>query len=93
MISWTAASLAAFLCPLEFCFVLIIRGALKPWRKCQVVNHVIQINGAQAITMGNVDLTDSTGKVTRVDKTWSFIKEPDASVRIVLHHSSLPFSN
>ena len=67
--------------------------ALKPWRKCEVVNEVIQLNGAQAITMGNVDLTDSTGKVTRVDKTWSFIKEPDASVRIVLHHSSLPFSN
>ena len=67
--------------------------ALKPWRKCQVVNHVIQINGAQAITMGNVDLTDSTGEVSRVDKTWSFIKEPDASVRIVLHHSSLPYSN
>ena len=67
--------------------------ALKPWRKCQVVNHVIQINGAQANTMGNVDLTDSTGEVTRVDKTWSFIKEPDASVRIVLHHSSLPYSN
>ena len=67
--------------------------ALKPWRKCQVVNEVIQINGAQAITMGNVYITDSTGKVTTVDKTWSFIKEPDASVRIVLHHSSLPYSN
>ena len=67
--------------------------ALKPWRKCQVVNEVIQINGAQAITMGNVYITDSTGKVTTVDKTWSFIKEPDSTVRIVLHHSSLPFSN
>jgi hypothetical protein len=67
--------------------------ALKPWRKCQVVNVVIQLSGAQAITMGNVDFTDVTGKVTTVDKTWSFIKEPDASVRIVLHHSSLPFSN
>ena len=67
--------------------------ALKPWRKCQVVNEVIVLNGAQAITMGNVNITDSTGKVTTVDKTWSFMKEPDASVRIVLHHSSLPFSN
>ncbi|WP_255024476.1 hypothetical protein [Cyanobium sp. T1G-Tous] len=50
--------------------------ALKPWRKCQVVNQVIQLNGAQAITMGNVHITDTTGKVTTVDKTWSFIKEP-----------------
>jgi hypothetical protein len=43
--------------------------------------------------MGNVIFTDVTGKVTTVDKTWSFIKEPDTSVRIVLHHSSLPYSN
>jgi hypothetical protein len=32
------------------------------------------------------------GAVTTVDKTWTFVREPDGSVRIVLHHSSLPFS-
>ena len=41
--------------------------------------------------MGNVDLTDSSGKLTTVDKTWAFVREPDGEIRIVLHHSSLPF--
>jgi hypothetical protein len=66
--------------------------ALKPWQTCNVRNQVIQLHGDMAITMGNVDLTDRSGKVTTVDKTWAFVREPDGEVRIVLHHSSLPFS-
>ena len=37
-------------------------------------------------------LIDKAGKVTTVDKTWGFKKGDDGKVRIVLHHSSLPFS-
>lgn len=66
--------------------------AIKPWLKCSIRNQVIQLHGDLAITMGNVDLTDSSGKITTVDKTWAFIREPDGEVRIVLHHSSLPFT-
>lgn len=66
--------------------------AIKPWQKCAIRNQVIQLHGDLAITMGNVDLTDSSGKVTTVDKTWAFMREPDGQVRIVLHHSSLPFT-
>ena len=65
--------------------------AIKPWTACAVRNQVIQLHGQFAITMGNVDLTDATGKVTTVDKTWGFFREPDGEIRIVLHHSSLPF--
>jgi hypothetical protein len=67
--------------------------ALKPWRSCEVINQVIQLNGSYATTMGNVRFVDASGKTTTVDKTWSFMKEPDGSTRIVLHHSSLPFGN
>lgn len=66
--------------------------AIKPWQKCAIRNEVIQLHGNLAITMGNVDLTDSSGKVTTVDKTWAFVLEPDGQIRIVLHHSSLPFA-
>lgn len=66
--------------------------AIKPWQACSIRNQVIQLHGALAITMGNVDLTDARGKVTTVDKTWAFMREPDGTVRIVLHHSSLPFA-
>ena len=66
--------------------------AIKPWQKCAIRNQVIQLHGDLAITMGNVDLVDSSGKATTVDKTWAFLREPDGEVRIVLHHSSLPFT-
>ena len=55
-------------------------------------NQVIQLHGMFATTMGNVDITNDKGVVTTVDKTWTFIREPDGSIRIVLHHSSLPFT-
>ena len=67
--------------------------AIKPWRRCEVTNQVIQLSGSQAITMGNVSFTDASGTVTTVDKSWSFVKEPDGSIRIVLHHSSLPYGS
>ena len=66
--------------------------AIKPWKTCAVRNQVIQLHGMFATTMGIVDLTNDKGAVTTVDKTWTFIRELDGSIRIVLHHSSLPFS-
>lgn len=67
--------------------------ALTSWRSCKIANNVIQLNGSTATTMGNVIFTDAAGTVTRVDKTWSFKKETDGSVRIVLHHSSLNYGS
>ena len=66
--------------------------AIKPWQTCAIRNQVIQLHGELAISMGNVDLTDSSGKLTTVVKTWAFVREPDGEIRIVLHHSSLPFT-
>lgn len=66
--------------------------ALKGWKKFDYQKAAIYINGDLALTMGNVMLTDSTGKVTTVDKTWGFKKDQNGKLRIVLHHSSLPFA-
>jgi hypothetical protein len=66
--------------------------ALKGWTGYQFNNAAVMINGDLALTMGHVMLTDKHGKVTTVDKTWGFKKSPDGSIRIVLHHSSLPYS-
>jgi hypothetical protein len=65
--------------------------ALKGWKKFEYEKAAIYINGDLALTMGNVMLTDSKGKVTTVDKTWGFKKDQKGNLRIVLHHSSLPF--
>jgi hypothetical protein len=66
--------------------------ALKGWSKCEVANSAVFIAGDSATTMGNVNFTGPDGKVTSVDKTWGFVKDDKGALRIVVHHSSLPFS-
>lgn len=66
--------------------------ALKGWKKYEFTNAGVYINGDLAITMGKVHLTDKNDQVTTVDKTWGFKRDNSGKLRIVLHHSSLPFS-
>lgn len=66
--------------------------ALKGWTTCRAENAAIHINGDVATSMGNVIITNGDGKVTTVDKTWTFKKSDDGKLRIVVHHSSLPYS-
>jgi hypothetical protein len=65
--------------------------ALKGWTKYEYENSAIHITGDLAITMGKVRVTNAEGKVTEVDKTWGFKRGDCGTVRIVLHHSSLPY--
>ena len=65
--------------------------ALKGWEKYEFKNAAVYIHGDVALTMGNVMLTDGSGKVTKVDKTWAFRKDEKGQLRIILHHSSLPY--
>ena len=71
--------------------------ALAPWVKARYDNagdhnEGIQIYGSVAITMGNVWVTDKTGKEVMVDKTWVFKKGKDGKLRIIVHKSALPYS-
>jgi hypothetical protein len=66
--------------------------ALNGWRKVEIKNAGIFISGNTATTMGNVLISDKDGKVTTVDKTWQFFKDDSGNLRIILHHSSLPFT-
>ena len=71
--------------------------ALTPWVKARYDNAGgnnagIQIYGSVAITMGNVWVTDKTGKEVMVDKTWVFKKGKDGKLRIIVHKSALPYS-
>jgi hypothetical protein len=66
--------------------------ALKHWRQCKSENAGIVITGNSAISMGNVTMTDSKGNITIVDKTWGYVRGGDGKLRIVLHHSSLPYA-
>lgn len=66
--------------------------ALKGWTDVEIENAAIFINGSTALTMGNVHITGPDGAVTTVDKTWGFKRDEAGDLRIVLHHSSLPYS-
>ncbi len=63
----------------------------KRWTDCTVQEDVIQLFGPVANSMGNVSITDDQGNVTTVDKTWTFWQPKKDVMRIVLHHSSIPF--
>lgn len=65
--------------------------ALKGWQKVESENAAVQLHGSTAMTIGNVMFTDKDGNVTTVDKSWGYIKDDAGNVRIVLHHSSLPY--
>jgi hypothetical protein len=67
--------------------------ALKSWRKVEIKNAAIFISGNTATTMGNVTFTDKDGNVVTVDKTWQFFKDDNGKLRIIVHHSSLPYSS
>jgi hypothetical protein len=66
--------------------------ALKGWREVDVKNAAILLDGEYATTLGKVSFTDKDGKVTTVDKSWTFKKDDEGTIRIVQHHSSLPYA-
>jgi hypothetical protein len=67
--------------------------ALKGWKNVEIKNAAIFIAGDVATSMGNVLFTDKSGQVTTVDKTWKFLKDDNGKLRIVVHHSSLPYTS
>jgi hypothetical protein len=66
--------------------------ALKGWTGVEIANAAIFISGETAKTMGHVHITDTDGAVTTVDKTWGYQRDDEGTLRIVLHHSSLPYT-
>ena len=65
--------------------------ALKGWTECRIDNAALIVEGDLGLTMGFVHFVNADGQTT-VDKSWAFRKTADDSIRIVLHHSSLPYA-
>tara|TARA_B100000902_G_scaffold7400_1_gene9494 strand:+ start:1836 stop:2309 length:474 start_codon:yes stop_codon:yes gene_type:complete len=64
---------------------------IKSWRKFQAETSEIFIDDNIAMWMGWVTLTNKDGDLVKVDKSWGYKKLHDGSLKIVLHHSSLPY--
>ncbi|PID36239.1 MAG: phosphoribosyl-AMP cyclohydrolase [Rhodobacterales bacterium] len=65
--------------------------ALLSWRKAEFVTAASFIEGDVAMWMGRGILTDKNGKVTQADKSFGYKRDANGVLRIVLHHSSLPY--
>ena len=64
---------------------------LKGWRSAEFEESAHFIEGEVGMWMGWGRFTDKDGNVTEVNKTFGYKKDEDGNVRIVLHHSSLPY--
>ncbi|MCP4179114.1 MAG: hypothetical protein GY756_15245 [bacterium] len=65
--------------------------ALQPWTKVKFDNAGIYIHGNVAMAMGEYFFTPKVGEPVKVDYTFGYIKNKLGKVKIVLHHSSLPY--
>lgn len=65
--------------------------AIRGWRAMSSETSAEFIDGDVAMWMGWVSLTDKEGAITTVDKSFGYKKDANGVLRIVLHHSSLPF--
>ena len=66
--------------------------AIAPYTAVRWENEGTTINGDMALAMGNYYFTKTDGSEVKVEYTFGIEQMEDGSLKIVLHHSSLPFS-
>lgn len=68
--------------------------AIKPYTKVRWENNgtVIDDDGEMAMAMGNYFFTDTKGNETKVEYSFGYEKDDAGDLKIVLHHSSLPYT-
>lgn len=67
--------------------------ALQPWKNVRFENAGIIINDNSAFAMGNYFFTDYNDVETKVEYTFGYRLAKNGKLKIVLHHSSIPFQN
>ncbi len=68
--------------------------AIAPYTAVRWENNgtVISDSGDMAVAMGNYFFTGTDGNETKVEYSFAYEKDDNGDLKIVLHHSSLPFS-
>ena len=66
--------------------------ALQPWVKVVFYNDEMYFHKNLAIVMGEYIFTSKNGSSAKVEYTFGYVKTKNGAVKIVLHHSSLPFA-
>ena len=68
-----------------------VTGERSSWANSWFDQSVMRLDGNTATVQGLLYTEDEARNVSYVDKTWSYQKDDDGVVRIVLHHSSSPY--
>ena len=71
----------------------LITGERSPWVNSSFDRSVMRLDGDTATVQGLLYTTDADGNTSYVDKTWGFQKDDAGVVRIILHHSSVPYES
>ena len=64
---------------------------IKSWCKFDSQTSGIFLEKNVAIWMGWVTLTNNLGELIKVDKSWGYKKSSNGTLKIVSHHSSIPY--
>lgn len=65
--------------------------ALQPWVNVRFENGGFIFEGNSAVAMGNYFFTDIEGKEKQVEYTIGIFRTENGTLKINLHHSSLPY--
>ncbi|MGH1578485.1 phosphoribosyl-AMP cyclohydrolase [Planktotalea sp.] len=66
--------------------------AIQGWRDVRFEEAANFVEGDVAMWMGWAFFTDKDGNTTKADKTFGYKLDADGTMRVVLHHSSLPYA-
>ena len=64
--------------------------AIQGWTDVRFENSDVIIDGNTALAMGNYFFTSPEGAEVKVEYTFGYIEDGNGSLRIQLHHSSMP---
>jgi hypothetical protein len=65
--------------------------ALQPWRSVRFDNHAVVAYGNLIVAMGEYYFEDYHAQTTQAEYTLGCLTDQNHALKIVLHHSSLPF--
>lgn len=68
--------------------------AIAPYTAVRWENNgtIISESGDMAVAMGNYFFTGTDGNETKVEYSFAYEKDEEGNLKIVLHHSSLPYN-
>lgn len=67
--------------------------ALAPWVSVEFNNNQIYMHDDIAIAMGEYIFSNASNEQVKVEYTFGYVKDEQGELRIVLHHSSLPYQD